>query len=310
VTPLRALSRCGCGAVPNVVDVVEDVIVASSRRGRWPTVESSRAEASGPGRRKGGEDTMCDQGLEPQWPCDHLRAAATDAQVAMLLFVPRAARSVAAVRHHVRDLICQRGLQHVADDVELLTSELATNAVQHAAGFRYAVAVRVCPGLILVEVFDSAPERPLLHERDSEREGGRGLATVAALAKDWGSGQCAHGKRVWFTVHAWPRKRWPANDATQVAHLRPRLTLDNRILDLATSVGAFLMSPPMWSPRADVDDQCAAAGLHDRDRAVDVGHGMGRCAGPMARLGAGARFAVRAADPRRSQPHTARSRGA
>ena len=68
---------------------------------------------------------MYDRGLVLQRPCNHLRAAATDAQVAMLLFVPRAARSVAAVRHHVRDLICQRELQHVADDVELLTSELA-----------------------------------------------------------------------------------------------------------------------------------------------------------------------------------------
>lgn len=159
-----------------------------------------------PGRRKGGEDTMYDQGLTLQRPCSHLQAAATDAQVAMLLFVPRAARSVATVRHHVRDLICRRGLQHVADDVELLTSELATNAVEHADGFRYAVAVSVCPGLIVVEVFDSAPQRPVLHERDNERECGRGLTTVAALAKDWGTAHCPHGKRVWFTVQAWPGK--------------------------------------------------------------------------------------------------------
>ncbi len=171
---------------------------------------------------------MYDRGLVLQRPCNHLRAAATDAQVAMLLFVPRAARSVAAVRHHVRDLICQRGLQHVADDVELLTSELATNAVQHAAGFRYAVAVSVCPGLIFVEVFDSAPQRPVLHERDTERECGRGLATVAALAKDWGTAQCPHGKRVWFTVQAWPREHWPADDTTQVSHPRPRLPLNRR----------------------------------------------------------------------------------
>ena len=171
---------------------------------------------------------MYDQGLVLQWPCDHLRAAATDAQVAMLLFEPRAASSVAAVRHHVRDLICQRGLQHVADDVELLTSELATNAVQHAAGFWYAVAVSVCPGLILVEVFDSAPQRPVLHERDTERECGRGLATVATLAKDWGTALCPHGKRVWFAVHAWPRKHWPADDTAQVSHLRPRLPLNRR----------------------------------------------------------------------------------
>ena len=163
---------------------------------------------------------MYHQGLVLERPCNQLQAAAADARVAMLLFAPRASRSVPAVRHRVRDLMGQRGLEHAADDVELLTSELAANAIQHAAGPWYAVAVTVCPRLIIVEVFDSAPQRPVLHERDTERECGRGLATVAALAEDWGTAQCAHGKRVWFTVPAWARNPRAADGTTQVSYLR------------------------------------------------------------------------------------------
>jgi anti-sigma regulatory factor (Ser/Thr protein kinase) len=120
-------------------------------------------------------------------------------QLAVRLSMPREARSVATVRHRVRDLMCQWDLRDVADEAELLTSELAANAVQHATGRRYTIAIRISAGMIFVEVFDQEPRMPVLGELDAAGEGGRGLVTVAALAKDWGAMRCLNGKCVWFT---------------------------------------------------------------------------------------------------------------
>jgi anti-sigma regulatory factor (Ser/Thr protein kinase) len=120
--------------------------------------------------------------------------------MAVRLPLPRVPQSVAVVRRQVRDVMEQWCLLDLADEAELLTSELAANAVQHATGRRYTVAIGACSGLIVVAVFDSEPRMPVLRELDAERESGRGLATVAALARDWGAMRCLSGKCVWFTL--------------------------------------------------------------------------------------------------------------
>jgi anti-sigma regulatory factor (Ser/Thr protein kinase) len=112
----------------------------------------------------------------------------------------RVPQSVATVRHQVRDLMSQWNIEHLADTMELATSELASNAVQHATGRRYEVAVAASTDLIVVEVFDSEPRMPVPRELDIAQEHGRGLVTVAAFAKDWGAMRCPHGKCVWFTL--------------------------------------------------------------------------------------------------------------
>jgi anti-sigma regulatory factor (Ser/Thr protein kinase) len=116
------------------------------------------------------------------------------------LSMPRVAWSAAAVRHQVRELMRRWELQDLAADTELMTSELVTNVIQHAGGDRYTVVISVSAGLLVVEVFDAEPRMPVLCEPDPARERGRGLATVAALAKDWGASSCPQGKCVWFTL--------------------------------------------------------------------------------------------------------------
>ncbi|MFS8197485.1 ATP-binding protein [Streptomyces sp. CWNU-52B] len=98
----------------------------------------------------------------------------------------------------------------VSESVTLVVAELAANAVQHGrvAGrdFRVRLLMRAGEGVVRVEVADGRTERlPVLREPgDGEREGGRGLLLVAALADRWGTELCAGGayKVVWAELPA------------------------------------------------------------------------------------------------------------
>ena len=83
------------------------------------------------------------------------------------------------------------------DDVELLTSELVTNAIRHGQT-EMLVTVDVDDGRVRVEVADRNPARPQLREPDER--GGRGLHLVDELSDRWG----VHGGRpvmtFWFEI--------------------------------------------------------------------------------------------------------------
>jgi anti-sigma regulatory factor (Ser/Thr protein kinase) len=83
------------------------------------------------------------------------------------------------------------------DIVVLLTDELVTNAVVHA-GTPIDVLVRELHGSVQIEVFDAGKQIPVVAERTSLSESGRGLAIVAALSADWGVNPGPDGKTVWF----------------------------------------------------------------------------------------------------------------
>jgi anti-sigma regulatory factor (Ser/Thr protein kinase) len=105
-----------------------------------------------------------------------------------------------ARRFAVRATVAAGWDQH-ADDVALLTSELATNALLHGAR-PIALTVRTGGDRLRVEVQDAAPTMP--EELDAGLEGnyGRGLEIVAALADQWGAEQVADGKVVWAELRA------------------------------------------------------------------------------------------------------------
>lgn len=83
------------------------------------------------------------------------------------------------------------------DDVAMLASELATNAVLH--GERpIAITVEASADRLRVEVVDAAPSMPVELDAGPELERGRGLAIVAALANQWGAERLpGSGKVVW-----------------------------------------------------------------------------------------------------------------
>ena len=90
-----------------------------------------------------------------------------------------------------------------SDALVLMLSELATNAVQHAAT-EFEVVVHVAPdcGHVRVEVSDSAGGFPTPSEQVTDAPHGRGLHIVRALADTWGieMQRDRPGKTVWFSL--------------------------------------------------------------------------------------------------------------
>lgn len=85
--------------------------------------------------------------------------------------------------------------------VELLTSEVVTNAVKYGhVADSIDVDVRCAHDELVISVSDDNPTPPLVLEPDAGRAGGQGMRVVAGLARSWGWLPTRHGKRVWFTV--------------------------------------------------------------------------------------------------------------
>jgi anti-sigma regulatory factor (Ser/Thr protein kinase) len=108
--------------------------------------------------------------------------------------------TVGAARHYVRDLLhSQRVDEKVTGIVELLTSEVVTNALLHAHGAG-ELTLTITGDTIRVEVDDRSGLVPIRQRAGGDALGGRGLTIVAALARAWGVEPRRQGKRVWFEV--------------------------------------------------------------------------------------------------------------
>jgi anti-sigma regulatory factor (Ser/Thr protein kinase) len=110
-------------------------------------------------------------------------------------------------RRHVRDFCRDLYSADLTDDVELVVSELVTNAVLHGAG-RITLRLELLDGVVSVGVKDGGPGGPRLPgvARLIE-EGGRGMALVARLVRDWGVRSDDNGgKEVWAVVAGVPAR--------------------------------------------------------------------------------------------------------
>ena len=92
-------------------------------------------------------------------------------------------------------------------DVELVVSELATNAVLHAqSGFE--LTVNYDDTVLQIEVADGDPKLPSVGVNVPEAPSGRGLRIVEQLSKRWGVRYCAsgpgRGKTVWADLECRP----------------------------------------------------------------------------------------------------------
>jgi anti-sigma regulatory factor (Ser/Thr protein kinase) len=94
------------------------------------------------------------------------------------------------------------GLSVLVDDVQLLVSELLTNAFQHGAGRQVGFRLVIGVDAVVIEVDDGSPYRPEVRAAGPEDENGRGMFLVDALADSWGVSP--DGTRTWCALSTTP----------------------------------------------------------------------------------------------------------
>jgi anti-sigma regulatory factor (Ser/Thr protein kinase) len=112
--------------------------------------------------------------------------------------------SVGAARRFVIGTITDAP-SDVRDSVSLMVSELATNALVHAAS-GFDVTVDRGEHFVVVAVNDRGTGgNPVLQMPESDEPHGRGLQIVDALSDDWGiASTMEEGKTVWFRMSLEP----------------------------------------------------------------------------------------------------------
>ena len=129
--------------------------------------------------------------------------AVVEAELPASLHAPRQARVA------VREALTTWGLDELADDAELLATELVANAAEHADGRPIRFTILQHPGPsgrrgILCQITDNTESRPQRQARHADSERGRGLQIVAALATTSGITASPRGKTAWFTLTTEP----------------------------------------------------------------------------------------------------------
>ncbi|MBA8956672.1 SpoIIE family protein phosphatase [Actinomadura namibiensis] len=157
-------------------------------------------------------ERTCDAVLEtlgPAVPVDDIALVAVGCDgvppedVAVWPDLPAKPSMVRQARAQAAGQLARWGLSDLSDTVELLVSELVTNALVHGAG---QIGMRLIRGgALLCEVSDDGHELPHLCRAGNTDESGRGLQLVSVLATRWGTHRTDRGKVVWFE-HALPRE--------------------------------------------------------------------------------------------------------
>ncbi|WP_328378475.1 SpoIIE family protein phosphatase [Streptomyces sp. NBC_00440] len=188
-----------------------DGLVESRLRDVWTGIEQLRerlaatAELTGPDHSPPLE-ALCDDVLDMLGPGDRdddiaLLAARFDgiapSDVAYWFLDPEE-QAPGRARRLVRRALERWGLEEMSDAVELLVSEVVTNAVRYA---ERPVTLRLLRTDVLrCEVGDDSPQLPRQRRARDTDEGGRGLFLVNRLARRWGATRLSTGKVVWFEI--------------------------------------------------------------------------------------------------------------
>ncbi|MFJ1926350.1 MULTISPECIES: SpoIIE family protein phosphatase [unclassified Streptomyces] len=188
-----------------------DGLVESRLRDVWTGIEQLRERLAATARLTGPDhspplEALCDDVLDMLGPGDRdddiaLLAARFDgiapSDVAYWFLEPEDSAPGRA-RRLARRALSRWGLEDLSDSVELLVSEVVTNAVRYA---ERPVTLRLLRTDILrCEVGDDSPQLPRQRRARDMDEGGRGLFLVNRLARRWGATRLSTGKVVWFEM--------------------------------------------------------------------------------------------------------------
>lgn len=157
------------------------------------------------------------------------------------------------------------GLGDHVDDAQLVTTELVTNALLHAAT-PLGLLVAHDDGELIVEVRDElpvdfglpAPSAPIDDELAWVSMSGRGLVLVAACVDSWGIDVDATGKTVWTSMRTSPNGHLRAAGSSR-GPSRDAGTTGLTLLDVPTDV--------VLANVANLDDRVRELSLLDRGRA-------------------------------------------
>ncbi|MFG2649005.1 SpoIIE family protein phosphatase [Streptomyces sp. NPDC048436] len=189
-----------------------DGLVESRLRDVWTGIEQLRERLAATAQLTGPDhppplEALCDDVLDMLGPGDRdddiaLLAARFDgiapSDVAYWYLEPEDA-TPARARRLARSALERWGLQELNDSLELLVSEVVTNAVRYASR---PVTLRLLRTDVLrCEVGDDVPQLPRLRQARATDEGGRGLYLVNKLARRWGATRLSTGKVVWFELN-------------------------------------------------------------------------------------------------------------
>jgi anti-sigma regulatory factor (Ser/Thr protein kinase) len=122
---------------------------------------------------------------------------ADSARSSVHLPVPAA---ISSVRHFVRDALTAWDLHALVDDVTLVTSELATNAITHGAS-PFRTSLNRADGVVRVAVEDQSSAWPERHHARQGDQDGRGMAIVATLSHRSGCESTPGGKVAWAELN-------------------------------------------------------------------------------------------------------------
>ncbi|CAM5558220.1 SpoIIE family protein phosphatase OS=Streptomyces tendae OX=1932 GN=GUR47_15530 PE=4 SV=1 [Streptomyces tendae] len=189
-----------------------DGLVESRLRDVWTGIEQLRERLAATAQLTGPDhppplEALCDEVLDMLGPGDRdddiaLLAARFDgiapSDVAYWFLDPEDAAPGKA-RRLARRALARWGMEDLTDSVELLVSEVVTNAVRYATK---PVTLRLLRTDVLrCEVGDDVPQLPRLRQARATDEGGRGLYLVNRLARRWGATRLSTGKVVWFELN-------------------------------------------------------------------------------------------------------------
>lgn len=112
------------------------------------------------------------------------------------IVVPVQAESIKVARDWVGEVLARLGQD--AYVAKVVVSELVTNVLRHTESTAATVRVIQADEGTVIEVFDSCDVLPAAESADLLSEGGRGLAMMSALVKEWGAQPLGGGgKAVW-----------------------------------------------------------------------------------------------------------------
>lgn len=112
---------------------------------------------------------------------------------------PAEPESEARARRDAATVVASWGVD--ADDLELVVSELVSNAIVHAQG-DLRLSLHFDTDALTVEVTDHSSDLPVPSRPGDSDQRGRGLLIVSKVAREWGVRLGPHGKTVWARLVA------------------------------------------------------------------------------------------------------------